>query len=111
LEIINPVTPEQVKATQDAKKKADEMIEASDKRADYLCHLKLVCYKYGTTRQECATAGNFDRCIQVKMGDRDFRSKAYARASGRSRFSVQNRNAGVSCSSVSDERGDCCVWI
>ena len=35
--------------------------------------------------------------------------KAYARASGR--FSVQNRNAGVSCSSVSDERGDCCVWL
>ena len=31
--------------------------------------------------------------------------KAYARVSGASRFSVQNRNTRVSCSSVSEEQG------
>lgn len=28
-----------------------------------------MCAKYGSARQECATAGNFDHCIAVKMGD------------------------------------------
>ena len=36
---------------------------------------------------------------------------AYARASGQSRFSVQNRNIGVSCASGLDEQGECHICI
>jgi hypothetical protein len=36
-----------------------------------LCHIKLVCAKYGAARQECAVAGNFDNCVNVKIGDKD----------------------------------------
>jgi hypothetical protein len=44
------------------------------------------------------------------FGD-ETRDKAHARISGRSRFSAQNRNAGVSGSSVRKSRGGCRVWI
>jgi hypothetical protein len=33
-----------------------------------LCELRAVCEKYGATRLECATAGNFNTCLTVKMG-------------------------------------------
>jgi hypothetical protein len=33
-----------------------------------LCHEQLVCTKYKDTRQECAVAGDFNNCINVKMG-------------------------------------------
>jgi hypothetical protein len=36
---------------------------------------------------------------------------AYAQKSGQSRYSVQNENIGVSCSSISGERGERRVWI
>lgn len=40
-----------------------------------LCHLKSMCFEYASARQACATAGNFDNCIMVKMGDDYFSSK------------------------------------
>ena len=33
-----------------------------------LCRMPEVCTNYGATRLECATAGNFNNCIHVKMG-------------------------------------------
>jgi hypothetical protein len=33
-----------------------------------LCHLPDACAKYSATRLECAVAGNFENCIDVKMG-------------------------------------------
>ena len=41
--------------------------------------------------------------FRIKVHDTS--QMAYARSSGRSRFSVQNRNTRVSCSSVSEEQG------
>lgn len=40
-------------------------------RITLLCHEQAVCEKFGAVRQECATAGNFQNCINVKMGDED----------------------------------------
>lgn len=34
-----------------------------------LCRLKSTCQRYASVRQECATAGNFATCIDVKLGD------------------------------------------
>jgi hypothetical protein len=33
-----------------------------------LCHVAVACEKYSAARLECATAGNFKTCIQIKMG-------------------------------------------
>jgi hypothetical protein len=32
------------------------------------CKAKSICKKYGTVRQECATAGNYNNCLRIKMG-------------------------------------------
>jgi hypothetical protein len=32
-----------------------------------LCHVAAACEKYSEARLECATAGNFKTCIQIKM--------------------------------------------
>jgi hypothetical protein len=34
-----------------------------------LCTIRSICSKYASARQECATAGNFDQCMKIKMGD------------------------------------------
>ena len=44
---------------------------AAEEEKKYLCRLKTVCKTYATVRQDCATAGNFNNCINVKMGDDD----------------------------------------
>jgi hypothetical protein len=38
----------------------------------YQCHIKDVCSLYSSTRQECATAGSFKNCLEVKMGAERF---------------------------------------
>jgi hypothetical protein len=45
--------------------------KATSEQDRYLCHLESVCENYSTVRQDCATAGNFDNCVKVKMGDDD----------------------------------------
>jgi hypothetical protein len=84
---LNPETPKQMQQEQDVQAKAtqaeaakqqteqaeqDAAQEATDERNAPLCKQQSICQKYGVTRQECATAGNFDLCVSVKMGDDDF---------------------------------------
>jgi hypothetical protein len=38
----------------------------------YLCRKMAACSKYDRVWVECATAGNIDACLRIKMGD-DFR--------------------------------------
>ena len=38
----------------------------------YLCRKMAACSKYDRVRVDCATAGNIDTCLRIKMGD-DFR--------------------------------------
>jgi len=38
-------------------------------RVKELCRARDLCTRYANYRQECATAGNFDLCLNVKMGD------------------------------------------
>lgn len=46
---------------------------AQERRAEaadhmrYLCQLPSMCAEYGRARQECATAGSYDRCMTIKM--------------------------------------------
>jgi hypothetical protein len=72
--LLNPPpveTPQETQAREDAQINHARIQGEKAERKIYLCHLKSVCAKYNSARQECATAGNFANCISVKIGDRD----------------------------------------
>lgn len=48
---------------------ADGLRTVRNKLNDRLCDIEFACTQFGIARQQCATAGNFDLCINVKMGD------------------------------------------
>ena len=56
----------QAQAAVDAKAHQAQAALDAEKRA--LCHSERLCRDFGRARQECAVAGNFDTCIQIKMG-------------------------------------------
>jgi hypothetical protein len=56
-------------AHQEAEERKAPTVALQSQRYKNLCHTAAVCTKYATTRQECATAGSFRTCIDVKMGD------------------------------------------
>lgn len=39
---------------------------------DVMCEQKDVCKKYNRVRDECATAGNIDECINIKMKSQEY---------------------------------------
>jgi hypothetical protein len=57
---------QQARAAEAAKQAAKSAEEAAYKNE--LCHWAAACKKYGTSRLDCAVAGNFNTCIQIKMG-------------------------------------------
>lgn len=44
-------------------------LEEHNQQIRGLCRLKDICAQFSKVRQECATAGSFNNCISVKMGD------------------------------------------
>ncbi|MBS0379006.1 MAG: hypothetical protein JSS29_11015 [Proteobacteria bacterium] len=52
---------------------AEKERNAADKKRNAevhaLCRVKAACAKYATARQECATAGNFELCLNIKMDE------------------------------------------
>jgi hypothetical protein len=76
LEIVNYLqTPEERAAAEEqarankARKAETRQMEASANAAKReLCRRVRICREYGQARQQCAVAGNFDACIQIKMG-------------------------------------------
>jgi hypothetical protein len=71
---IKAMTEEQREAYQAAERqresrKIQQKTEAAAARAQQkvLCETVNVCTKYGRVRQDCAVAGNFKNCVQVKM--------------------------------------------
>jgi len=79
--MLNPQPPETPAQAEAREKEYQRYIAQQAERAardkqistykDELCHIKLVCRQYYSARQECAVAGNFDNCMQVKFGDKD----------------------------------------
>ena len=45
---------------------------SNDELTSRLCHTNSVCLKFSDARLSCATAGNFNNCVSVKMGDSDY---------------------------------------
>jgi len=71
---IHPPTPEQIRAEQARQARENEIAAQRHQHREYLesmCWQQKVCKEYAHVRQECATAGNFDTCVGVKMGDED----------------------------------------
>lgn len=42
------------------------------RRAQALCRGAEACEAFAKVRQECAVAGDYDLCVKIKMGDRDY---------------------------------------
>jgi hypothetical protein len=66
------VTPEELQARADMAQRQEAHRRAENERRKVLCTVKKRCEKYGTVRQECATAGSYQNCVRIKMGSADF---------------------------------------
>jgi len=63
--VEEPTTPEETKLHADEHKQRIVLDR-------YLCRKMAACSKYDRVRVDCATGGNIDTCLRIKMGD-DFR--------------------------------------
>lgn len=64
-----PPTPEQQAAADERSKATKQKREQKEQREAELCHMASACKKYDDVRLQCATAGDFQRCLRIKMGD------------------------------------------
>jgi hypothetical protein len=87
-------TPQQRQARVAAEDERNAKRSAEKERTKFLCAVKSACSKYAEARQECAVAGNFDNCLQVKMGSEDYALKDSCTEDG--------KLAGVSPSDIPD---------
>jgi hypothetical protein len=71
LELLYPPSPEQQEAMARDRARQRTIAEEAAKLRPGRCHYRFVCRKYASARQDCAAAGNFTLCVDVKMGDRD----------------------------------------
>ncbi len=58
--------------TQSQKRFAASIRLCEDRGFDMLCEQKYVCREYNRVRDVCATAGNIDECISIKMKSPDY---------------------------------------
>ena len=63
-----PETPEQIQARKAAQLAQAKAQAAATARQRALCNQQTICTKFATARQECATAGNYKNCVDIKMG-------------------------------------------
>jgi hypothetical protein len=63
-----PETPEQIQARRTAQLAQAKAQAAATARQRALCNQQTICTKFATARQECATAGNYKNCVDIKMG-------------------------------------------
>jgi hypothetical protein len=61
-------TPEHSAAIQEYQRQAAQEKKAIEERNKLICHLYSVCKKFSASRQECAVAGSYSRCMEIKMG-------------------------------------------
>jgi hypothetical protein len=61
-------TAEEAQARFESQRRQYAESKAAKENTKLLCTLKDTCEKYGTARQQCATAGSFQNCVRVKMG-------------------------------------------
>jgi hypothetical protein len=65
--LLNP-PPKETPAQAIALQQALDDQSAKERQRNYYCHAATVCRLYSSVRQDCAVAGNFDKCVSVKMG-------------------------------------------
>lgn len=64
---------------------------------DGLCHQEAVCERYGPARQECATAGNYNNCITIKLGSLDASTVDACTEDGKLAFRPSDMPNGAVC--------------
>jgi hypothetical protein len=100
----SPMTPAQVQEQVSIQAANSAAIRATIEANKYarnlgtaLCHQKTICAKLPNIRQECATAGNFDNCIKVKIGDEDYSSVTYCTNEGNLAYTPENMPDVIDC--------------
>jgi hypothetical protein len=63
------------------------------------CDMQKICSDYKTQRNACATAGNYPRCMQIKMGTANYSSaELYCSEDGALAYKPKKNLNIVSCS-------------
>jgi len=65
---LPPEPPEQIQSRRAAQLDQAKAQAAATARQRALCNQQTICTKFATARQECATAGNYKNCVDIKMG-------------------------------------------
>jgi hypothetical protein len=61
-------TPVQMQARLAAQQAEHAQATLRAERQKSLCNQQTICTKFAVARQECATAGNYKNCVDIKMG-------------------------------------------
>jgi hypothetical protein len=62
-----PETPQQIEQQREFLEQQRELRAAQIRRFKDICSTKTLCSQFASTRQVCATAGNLDTCMSIKM--------------------------------------------
>lgn len=81
--VLFPQPAQEIRANQLQDARQAQAQQETEREAEYLCRLVSICSKFATVRQDCATAGNFDNCVKIKLGEEKFSETTYCTADGR----------------------------
>ena len=95
--VLHPQTAQQQQAAVAAEQFAAtaQLEDANQKK--YLCRLTSICSRFATVRQECATAGSFNTCVRVKLGDEDADLTGSCTNDGKLAFTPDKSPNGIEC--------------
>jgi hypothetical protein len=72
--LVPSETPQQRQVAAAQQSAESEQLTAQRRERDehlrVACRVKRACEQWATVRQECAVAGNFDNCVNIKMEDK-----------------------------------------
>lgn len=86
-------TPEQMRAAQQAREQQSAIREMKK----IYCRELNVCRRYSSARQECAVAGDFNNCLDVKVGSTDLDYKDACTADGHFVETPENMPSDTEC--------------
>jgi hypothetical protein len=93
----HPQTLEQLKAIETRREASKQAAKEHQEFLTAMCHQQGVCDKFGKARQECATAGNYDRCIDIKLGADDAASVGSCTEDGKMTYTPPDMPNSINC--------------
>ena len=62
-----------------------------------LCRMVPLCTRYAQARQACVTAGNFNRCLEIRLGSHDLGMISTCTADGKLAYAPPDAPSKVEC--------------